>query len=525
MSKSKGNATISLGSFNSERSYLLLTGIIAAIYFVFSTFSVGYYTHDEIGQFLNMQDFWLNWEAILGLWTKPGWKVLYALPSLLGWKFVVVVNCIVTAMTAYVAGLVAKDYGLKDRTAVMLICAFMSMWYQISFRNYSELPFGLILISSIYFIRKEKFILGAILASWLFAMRQEGALFAVFLGLLFIRDRRFIPFLFLGTSPILWNLAGFISNGDPLFILNLVGGGVGEYAQAGFFHLWSVYLPLAGPVVYLLSVIGLLGFVAHVNGAKKYLVKYELLYIGFVPIFLFYCLMTEPAFPYLKLMSNWKMVAPFAPILAIFSAIGLRFLKTQKHQKHITYAYILIGALLAFGFIWASYDHNYIFYNESSRNFTAPVFATLIGLVLIFYRRINIKSSNLGLICAVIGMIYTITAEKPIPLSSEDSALQQTAEWFDTNHPGEDYRIYYSHSVLAYFRNTNSFERKRRYIKVNPSNLEEVRSGDFLVWESHHSKRRGKLDRETIQEDPSYQLEHQILTDDRRFYIAVFRKL
>ena len=42
----------------STKVLLLLTFVLAIVYFVFSTFSNGFYMHDEVGNFMNSKNLW-----------------------------------------------------------------------------------------------------------------------------------------------------------------------------------------------------------------------------------------------------------------------------------------------------------------------------------------------------------------------------------------------------------------------------------------------------------------------------------
>ena len=509
-----------------EYFHVLLAICIGLVYYVISTFSVGFYTHDEVWQFMNMQSFWINWENILGLWSKPGWKIFYAVPALLGWNFVIVVNCAVTAAMAYTSGLVAKQYMIKDRVAVVLLCAFMPMLYQISYRNYSELLFGFFLILSIFLIKRENYIWGAIIASMLFPIRQEGSIYALCLGVLFIRDKRLLPFLALAISPVLWNLVGYMASGNPFYIIDLMTKGVGKYMEAGFFHLWGVYLPICGPAIFLLSIIGLFGFLVNKQGIIQYLKKYELLYLSFLPIFLFYCLMTDPSFTWLSLMSNWKMMAPFAPILALFSGLGLRFIKIRKNKTYTVYTTVLIICLTAISIIYLSYDHNYVFFNKELRDFRIPIAVFLIGLFLLCINFTKIKSRYIGIGVGFFSIIFTILIEKPIPLSSEDKALKEAANWFEESGFKQEEKIYVSHNVFHFFLNSNAKERSSKYITIRSvDQLNNLLRGSKIIWESHYSERTSGVKIDFFQNNPNFELIYQKLTDDNRFYLAIFSKI
>ena len=252
-----------------EYVYWLFTGAIFLFYFVFSFRFEGFYTHDEVGHFLNMQDFWTDWTNVLGIWAKPGFKFVYIIPSLLGTTAVTMTNCLFTALTAYLTGLLAKEFKVKDRILVMALVAFIPMLYQIAYRNYAEMVTALFLVGSMYFYKKERFILSALLASYLFPLRQEMALVGVFMGMVFLYRRQFLPIVALAWAPIALNLVGWAGTGDPLYLLSSLSGGTGDYKELGFFHIWKVFLPAMGVVLTPLFLLGILGFLIHKDGSHE----------------------------------------------------------------------------------------------------------------------------------------------------------------------------------------------------------------------------------------------------------------
>src|SRR5258708_4756129 len=92
----------------SRYSWLLIP-FLTIIYFSYSFFSTGFYQDDEVVHFMNMRDFWSNPFAIMSNWGKPGWKIFLELPSLGGYKSVLLFNSLITAITSYFTILLAKE--------------------------------------------------------------------------------------------------------------------------------------------------------------------------------------------------------------------------------------------------------------------------------------------------------------------------------------------------------------------------------------------------------------------------------
>ncbi|WP_315814599.1 hypothetical protein [Paraflavitalea speifideaquila] len=75
--------------------------MLAAVSYGWSFISDGFYQGEEGAQYINMLEFWRDWKVIMGNWPKTGWKLVYALPALLGQQAVILLNCILSAFTAF----------------------------------------------------------------------------------------------------------------------------------------------------------------------------------------------------------------------------------------------------------------------------------------------------------------------------------------------------------------------------------------------------------------------------------------
>ena len=94
---------------NYSQYYWLLIPILTIVYFSYSYFSNGFYQDDEVAHYINMRDFWTNPWIILSNWGKPGWKIFLELPSLLGYKWVLFFNSLITSLTTFFTIKLAKE--------------------------------------------------------------------------------------------------------------------------------------------------------------------------------------------------------------------------------------------------------------------------------------------------------------------------------------------------------------------------------------------------------------------------------
>ena len=151
-----------------HRQLLILTGLTSLGYFLYSFTFDGFYQHDEVAHFLGMMDFWNNPNGILDNWSKPGFKVLYAVPALGGKHVVTFLNCLISGFCCYFVYRIAERQGLKYPLVVFFCLALQPMWIQIGFRHYAEIPMTLLYVLTLYFFKDKRYILSALCLSYAF---------------------------------------------------------------------------------------------------------------------------------------------------------------------------------------------------------------------------------------------------------------------------------------------------------------------------------------------------------------------
>jgi 4-amino-4-deoxy-L-arabinose transferase-like glycosyltransferase len=128
----------------------LCTLAVALFYAFYSTRSNGFYQQDEAGHFISMLDFWHQPNIILSNWAKPGYKLIYVVPTLLGKNAVRILNCIFAAMTGFLAYRIAEKLGSNRPMIAFLLLITQPLWVSLSFRNYSEIPSAFLLALAVY---------------------------------------------------------------------------------------------------------------------------------------------------------------------------------------------------------------------------------------------------------------------------------------------------------------------------------------------------------------------------------------
>lgn len=177
---------------------------------------------------------WKHPEILVGVWARPLYTTLYAIPALAGYQatrgFTVLI-CLVIAWQTYQ---IARDLGLSRPALAIPLVWLQPSFFLFAADNMTEPVFALVYVIALRLHLRGRLVAGMIVASLTILARPEG----FFLGLLWAvwiwqahvpvgwlpRDRaawrRVSSILWLGTGALLWWLGAWALTGDPFFILH-----------------------------------------------------------------------------------------------------------------------------------------------------------------------------------------------------------------------------------------------------------------------------------------------------------------
>lgn len=505
-----------------SKYYWIIIPVLVIIYFTYSYLSNGFYQDDEVAHYINMRDFWSNPWIIMSNWGKPGWKIFLVIPSLFGYKFVLFINSVITAVTAYFTILLAKQLKLKNALLAGILFAFQPLVLQLSFRSYAEIFTGLLLVLTLYFFFKKQFIISALLCGLAFTARQESALLCLILAIYFIKDKKYLPVLMLGVFPFLLNFLGFIHTGDYLWawteMKNLSEFNLG--IERSFFHYFAVYIYIAGTIVFTLFVIGL--FVPFISKEEfKHFYRNEfLVYLFFFVIFLFQCYLvfkgTNPG--------SWRYLLQVSPFASIIALIGFNEALRVRTKKYVLS--IIIGVLFIVLFFLSKEATGLMITNTPEHIKFLSILLFLSGVIFLVFWPKEIKFRQLLFLIIILSLGYTLITEKPKQQSPENITLDKIAEWYENNADNSP-EVLYDHSLILFYGNIFGKE-KEKFKILNMKTLKEAPKGTIIIWDSHYSyrpeyKNDTKLD--YLENNTNFKLLNQFKSSDRRFAAFVFEKL
>ena len=522
---------------------LAISGIAALAYYLYSFKSTGYYQHDEIAHLINMGEFWDKPSSILGNWPKTGYKLVYAIPALLGTKFILLLNCVFAGLASFLAYKTAALFDKRYALLAAVLLATQPMWIEISFRNYADSFSGLVLIAAVYFHYKEKWLWAGLLLSFSTLVRQEFFLVAIPYGIFLLTQKRWLAAFMMGSFPVLYDIWGAIHTGDPLYLWtssretsDLYSE---QFARHGFFHFWRMSFVVWGAVTTLLAVVFSIQTI-EATATKSIKEKF-----GQNPWFLLI-----PALIYLLIHSlfNWDALALGAspnlrymngigPVLAVMATVGLASWEKNRAKPNL-YLIVLVVALLAYA-AFAAYENNGVVLTEES---TYTLFFFGVAAVGFLFMKLSVNTQILvysGL--ALVSGLISLQPKKPSP---EDLAIDSMVKWMVKQNK-DDATLFTNHTVVPYYFDKQAGHLPTHMESLDSAKIAEAPLGSLLIIESHYSLRMDfpapseQVRAEYLQDhdfqkainsiiqinNGNYQVVNQFVSKDQRFGAIVLEKV
>lgn len=510
-----------------KKYFWLIIPLLSVLYYSYRNIAVGFYQDDEVAQYINMLQFWQDPFAILGNGPKPGYKILMVLPALISYDAVLMINSFIAALTVYLSYLLLKIYKVNYAYLGALLLATQPMFVGLSFRSYSEIFTSLCLVSFLILYKKEKFLFSGLLLGYIFLIRQEIALLILIIGIIFIKDKRYLPASALIVFPLIYNLLGWIKTGDILFVLTEMQSVAGlNYKSQGLLHYFKVYIYIVGPINLTLFLLGFFGFINDTSKWKEYVKQYFLFYIIFISVFAVQMLtmLNDGPNP-----GNWRYLLHISPICAFFAAVGFNNISIERFKSTF---YILTGFLAVIVLLFLSYANDGFVLLERT-NYTAFSFIAIFAILVLTIGRNKTKGNLLNLSFLLVllsaGYIYFV---EPKQLSPENISVKEAAEFIETLPEKESRLKLVNHSFIRFY--SQAFKNNPQSFKfINSKTLNEAPIGTYIIWETHYGNRENMAGDDglfwdvpvtTFQDTTKFKLLKVFTSSDRRFEAYIIEK-
>ncbi len=220
-----------------------------------------YYHLDDVTHFLYAKWSWRWPTYLLDDWGRPGFTVAYWLPSSLGWTACRLFSALLTAAAAWFAYVTARRIELPRAWLVIPLCYTQPLVFQLSQTTLTETPLAFYLSLATWLAVTRRWTLSSIVLSAAFVTRHEAVMFLPIWIWFAWKDKA----KWYALAPLLW--APIIVNGvaASLGMSHLISRFLdptptAQYGRGGWLTYFVRALHAYGPVVSILAIVGLRGF-------------------------------------------------------------------------------------------------------------------------------------------------------------------------------------------------------------------------------------------------------------------------
>ncbi len=205
-----------------ERYFPFLLLIFCLILFVvlalLSEGSIG--GADDINHYRYSRLAFKNPEYLLHHWAKPVFTLIMAPVAQLGYQAIKIFNAILAVIAAFLTYRTARIMDLKYAWISILMLLFAPIYTLLAISGMTEILFSLFLIATVFSFYKKKYILSAVILSFIPMIRTEGIIFFPLwiIALVYVRSWKSIPFIL--TGSLLYSLTGWFVFNDFFWLIN-----------------------------------------------------------------------------------------------------------------------------------------------------------------------------------------------------------------------------------------------------------------------------------------------------------------
>jgi tetratricopeptide (TPR) repeat protein len=266
---------------NDKRSAIILIGLYLLISFIWHFSTNAPWDDDCFNRYLNTKRALGEPIHFISMWNRPLFVVLFALPFQLSKHFLLLMACI-SAGSAYALYRGLVKLKIDNAPMVIVFFLFQAFYFTISRSALAE-PLAAALIAFGFYFYAHKRLLGfAIMGSLIPLARLELSLLVLFWVYVLIKEKAWKYLPVLGIPVLLWNLGGFILNGEALWLLEKTMSkdtGSNNYGHKTFGHYFQRYIYFMGPIIFYFF---LIGFIESMRKKKLPLYIMFLFVLGFM---------------------------------------------------------------------------------------------------------------------------------------------------------------------------------------------------------------------------------------------------
>ncbi len=415
-----------------------------------SFLSDGYYGGaDNINHYFISRYLFQNPGLFFDGWGRPLYTILSSPFSQFGFYGIKVFNVILAVLTILFGYLTAKKLGYSSSLLVIVMIGFSPIYFITIFSALTEILAGFVLILTVYFFVRKKYITSAIVLSFIYFARAETMIFYPIFLVAYLFKKRFkaIPFLF--TGILFFTIIGGFFFKDFLWLIHRFP-----------YPIHSITYTEKGP---------LLHFLDHrefIFGVPQEI----LLVLGTIILFFQLILKNE----LIRKQAFYELIVifiPFAAFFAMHSVLYWKALGGSVGYLRVITSVIPLSALICI--------KGYSFIDERLKSFPWLRYVAVAGIAG-WIIQVNFK-----------------TYEFPFRLDDDEKVIKVATEWLK-NSEYIKRQVFYADLRVPFYLGINPFDATRSFHMYNPPSLGFVPDSSIVIWDSHFGPNENGIPRDSL---------------------------
>lgn len=448
---------------------ILIYSLISAVTIIFFNGTAD--DGDSIMHFLYARFAPLHLALYFDHWAKPLYVFLASPFAQFGFNGVKIFNASVSLCAIVFTYLSAEKLGFKNSLISALFLIVSPGYYILTFSGLTEPLFALVLILSVYLFINKKLLVSLILLSFLPFVRSEGMIlcgvFAIFL--VYKKMYRYLPLLLVGH--IIYSIAGYLVYHDLLWVFtqNPYSTLQHVYGSGTLFHFADQLQYITGLPLYILFWVGTLACILNLRNFRYDAFFYFIVIGGFFAFFIAHSL-----FWYLGIFGSMglnRVLVCVMPFCALIALKGFNLLEGILNRKiRVSVQSLVIACLVIFPFTA----------NHAAINFS-----------------------------------------KTMKLTEKQKAALKISKKIKAQL--NQHSVYCSYPYWIMTSDIDVFK-ENSLGRIIPENIAMAKSGDFILWDNWYVDMGNNKIRDSILNNPHFQVIRRVKNEQGNDMLIVFRK-
>lgn len=488
-----------------DNKALLITLVLFAVWVAQGLISQELYSDDDLGHFMIARYAPRHPLLFLDVWGRPLVTLLYSPAAQVNITAGRLTSAVLGGLTCYLTYIYARERGYPRAWLIPLLLGVMPRFSGLCYNIETGLVASFVLAAALALYAKGRENLAALTLSFAPLGRNECVLFVFIFVAVFLYRKKWKTAALAFSGLFIWNLAGFLTSWDPLWLLhNNPYGKPYEVLTDGFLHYFRKFVEITGPIHAPMFIAGIY------YSVKRWRQKDSLLLPAlWGALFLFHVILWGVGAT-MYTMGLTRYFNPSTPLVALIALYGLNAVIDSAKSRTDIAVTVLIAVSTAF--LLAS-D-------------TAGAKTLIVAAAAVLALRANAafggsrRTAERAVVAGI--LIFAATYYLPIkaePMHENHVALKNAAEGYKKNAAGEF--TLSSDMWFSYFADRDPFDHSQNNM-VTMENLEKAPLGAIVVWEPHYAggERYGNVPVEALLKNPSF----APLWADTDVGVFVFRK-